>query len=105
MDKDLNYMAKKMKQLEDVGELRISYSSDIPDGICMYNSDQFALVLNPNQCWEQQIKIMLHEMKHICSHLNNDEYSGNVDLAEKEANEFMNTSINSYMSIIKNLRG
>lgn len=91
---DIKSIALKIKQLEDIGDLRITYSTEIPNAVCLSNSGKFVIVINPNLSWEQQIKEIWHEAKHIYSHMNkSDIYS--IEIAEKEADEFMNKATSS----------
>lgn len=91
---DIKSVALKIKQLEDIGDLRIAYSTEIPNAVCLSNSEKFVIVINPNLSWEQQVKEIWHEAKHIYSHMNK---SGiySIEIAEKEADEFMNRAISS----------
>ncbi len=91
---DINNVALKIKQLEDIGDLRITYSTEIPNAVCLSNSEKFVIVINPNLSWEQQVKELWHEAKHIYSHMNK---SGiySIEIAEREADEFMNKAVSS----------
>lgn len=82
----------ELKKLEDCGELRLVYSDSVSsNAIVMTNSDKFVIVMNPALSYEQQIREMWHEAKHICCHLNNLDY--NVALAEYETEQFINKII------------
>lgn len=91
---DIRDVALKIKQLEEIGDLRITYSAEIPDAVCLSNSEKFVIIINPNLSWEQQVKEIWHEAKHIYSHMNKTGlYS--IEIAEREADEFMDRAISS----------
>lgn len=86
---ELKKIILKIKKLEDCGELRLVYSDSVgSNAIVMTNCDKFVIVINPTLSYEQQMKEIWHEAKHICCHLNNS--NCNVDLAEYEAEQFVN---------------
>lgn len=85
---ELKRIILQLKKLETCGELRIIYSDAIgSNAAVMTNSDKFAIVINPSLSYEQQIREILHEAKHICSHLNN--YNFNAAYAEYDAEQFV----------------
>lgn len=85
-------VAKKIKELEECGEIRLVYRDDIgANAFVMSNLDKYVIVVNSSLSYEQQIKEIWHEAKHICSHLNTD-YSLNE--AEAEADSFADRAIN-----------
>ncbi|MBS6501418.1 MAG: ImmA/IrrE family metallo-endopeptidase [Clostridium sp.] len=87
-------IASKIKRLETCGELRIVYINEIgPKALVMSNTDKFVIAIDPSLSWEQQIKELWHEAKHIYSHLNNINCS--IDIAEKEATNFSNKAMNN----------
>jgi hypothetical protein len=90
--KELKEIILQLKKLETCGELRVVYSDAIgANAAVMANSDKFAIVINPSLSYEQQIREILHEAKHICSHLNNSNY--NSTYAEYDAEQFVNSII------------
>lgn len=94
-------IAHKLKELESCGELRIIYITGVgAKAIVMANTDKFCIAVDPSLSYEQQIKEIWHEAKHICSHLNT---NCTISSAEKEAEEF---SINAskYPEILNSLR-
>lgn len=94
-------VAKKIKQLEACGDLRVVYANGIgANAFVMVNTDKFAIVIDPSLSYEQQLKEILHEAKHICSHLNTD-YS--VYDAECEAENFSDYAIN-HIDIINDFK-
>lgn len=89
---ELKKIILKIKELEDCGELRLVYSESFgSNAIVMANCDKFVIVMNPTLSYEQQMREIWHEAKHICCHLNNWNY--NVALAEYEAEQFVNKII------------
>lgn len=92
----------KLKQLEEFGELRIVYMENIgAKAFVMSNTDRFCIAVDPCLSYEQQIKEIWHEAKHICSHLNR---ACSVHVAEREAEEFSNIAI-KHPEILISLRG
>ena len=92
----------KLKMLEECGELRIVYVEDLgAKALVMTNSDRFCIAIDPALSYEQQIKELWHEAKHVYSHLNKT-YS--VSIAEKEAEEFSNIAA-KHPEILLGLRG
>ena len=86
---ELKKIILKIKELEDCGELRLVYSELVgSNAIVMTNCDKFVIVINPALSYEQQMREIWHEAKHICCHLNN--LNCNVGLAEYEAEQFVN---------------
>ncbi|RKI45553.1 ImmA/IrrE family metallo-endopeptidase [Clostridium paraputrificum] len=87
-------IAKKIKQLEECGELRIVYQYSLgANALVMTNSDKYCIVVDPNLSWEQQVKSIWHEAKHIYSHLNK---TCSIECAETEAVEFSNLAVKNY---------
>ena len=84
-------IARKIKILELCGELRIIYVEGIgAHAVVMSNCDKFCIAIDPCLSYEQQLKEIWHEAKHICSHLNT---NCSVEIAEKEARDFSNKAI------------
>jgi len=89
---ELKKIILKIKELEDCGELRLVYSESVgSNAIVMTNCDKFVIVMNPTLSYEQQMREIWHEAKHICCHLNNSNY--NVAFAEYETDQFINKII------------
>lgn len=98
---ELIQIAKKLKQLELCGELRIVYREHIgAKAIAMTNTDKFVIVVDPSLCYEQQVKEVWHEAKHICSHLNT---NCSVYEAEREAECFADKAV-KHPEVIEMLR-
>lgn len=92
----------RLKILEECGELRIVYIDKLGvKALVMSNTGRFCIAVDPSLSYEQQIKEIWHEAKHVYSHLNKN-YS--VSIAEKEAEEFSNIAIR-YPEILIGLRG
>lgn len=92
----------KLKTLEECGELRIVYVEDLgAKALVMTNSDRFCIAIDPALSYEQQIKELWHEAKHIYSHLNK---IHSVSIAEKEAEEFSNIAA-KHPEVLLSLRG
>lgn len=88
---EIKQIALKIKRLEECGELRVVYEDIGSNAMVMTNSDRFVIILNPALSYEQQIREIWHEAKHIYSHLDNNSY--NVALAEYEADKFVDEVI------------
>jgi hypothetical protein len=100
---EIKQIALKLKKLEDCGELRIVYSNAIgSNAMVMVNTEKFVIVINPSLSYEQQIREIWHEAKHICSHLNNKNCS--VAYAEYDADRFVDRII-SKPEFLDELRG
>lgn len=84
-------IALKLQRLENCGELRIVYVEDLgAKALVMTNSDKFCIAVDPALSYEQQIKEIWHEAKHIYSHLNK---TCSISIAEKEAEEFSEIAV------------
>ncbi len=88
---EFKIIAQKIRILELCGELRIVYVSGIgAHALVMANCDKFCIAIDPALSYEQQLKEIWHEAKHICSHLNTN-YS--IEDAENEAKSFSDKAI------------
>lgn len=92
----------KIKQLEEFGELRIVYMENIgAKALVMSNTERFCIAIDPSLSYEQQVKEIWHEAKHIYSHLNK---TCPVHIAEKEAEEFSDMAV-KHPEVLLSLRG
>lgn len=94
-------IALKLKELEVCGELRVVYMKGMgANAVAMANADKFVIVIDPNLSYEQQVKEIWHEAKHIYSHLNNENIS--IENAEYEADSFAKKAVsNNLMQELK----
>lgn len=82
-------IAKKMRQLEENGELRVVYADlDNVEGWCTEKNSQYIIVLNSKLSYEKQLETVWHEAKHICSHVG---CLNKKEVAEREAIKFSKT--------------
>lgn len=101
MDEETIKIALKIKELEECGELRVVYESNIgANAFVMNNGLNFVIVIDPALSWEQQVRELWHEAKHIYSHMR--KHNINREKAELEADEFADKAVSN--NIICHLR-
>lgn len=88
------YIAKKMKQLEENGDVKVVYADlESTHGLCIEKNEQYLIVINSKLNYESQVATAWHEAKHICSHIGCS-HKNKIEI-EKEAIDFSKQMMNN----------